>query len=329
MQAPKFWRGPGPSVASLLLSPVAQFYGLAGRIRNNFTVPWRSPVPVICVGNLVAGGAGKTPVVLKFLEMLQQRGVNPHALSRGHGGMLVGPTQVNLNQHSFRDTGDEPLLLARQAPTWIAKDRAQGAKTAGDAGAIIMDDGFQNPSLAKDLSFVVVDGGYGFGNGHMIPAGPLRESIKDGLKRAHAVVLIGTDAAGVEDSIRRQGGEALPILRATVKPGLEAETLKGKTVHAFAGIGDPEKFFGTLEDLGCTVAARTYFPDHHPYNSAEIESLKTAANQQNTVLVTTEKDAVRLPKNVREGITVLTITLEWDDEAAVETLLDQLEFNGH
>jgi tetraacyldisaccharide 4'-kinase len=328
MQAPKFWRGPGLSAAALLLSPVAHFYGLAGRIRNNFSVPWRAPVPVICVGNLVAGGAGKTPVVLKLIEMLKQRGLKPHALSRGHGGTLNGPTRVDPSQHTFGETGDEPLLLAKQASTWIAKDRAEGAKSAVDADTIIMDDGFQNPSLAKDLSLVVVDGSYGFGNGHIIPAGPLRESIGDGLKRATAIVLIGTDSAGVEDSIRRQGGEALPILRATIKPRPEAGDLKGQTVHAFAGIGAPDKFFHTLETLGCTIATRTPFADHHPYSSAEIETLKANATRQSAVLVTTEKDAVRVPENVRDGIKVLTITLEWDDEKTVKSLLDQLDLNG-
>ena len=209
MQAPNFWRGPGPSVASLLLSPAAHIYGLLGRIRNNFSVPWRASVPVICIGNLVAGGAGKTPVVLKLIDMLKQRGIKPHALSRGYGGTLTGPMQVDPSRHNYRETGDEPLLLAKHAPTWIAKDRVLGAQAATeaatDAEAIIMDDGFQNPALAKDLSLVVVDGNYGFGNGHLIPAGPLRESIKDGLRRAHAVVLIGADSAGVEDSIRQHG----------------------------------------------------------------------------------------------------------------------------
>ncbi|MBT7768790.1 MAG: tetraacyldisaccharide 4'-kinase, partial [Rhodospirillales bacterium] len=203
-----------------------------------------------------------------------------------------------------------------------------GAKAATGAEVIIMDDGFQNPSLAKDLSLVVVNGSYGFGNAQIIPAGPLRESISNGLRRAHAVVLIGPDSAGVEDSIRHHGRDDLPILRATVKPGPEAEALKGQPVHAFAGIGEPKKFFRTLEDLGCTVATRTPYADHHPYNSAEIEALKTNANQQNAVLVTTEKDAVRLPESVRDGIKVLTITLEWDDEAGVNKLLDQLEFDG-
>ncbi|MBT7769360.1 MAG: tetraacyldisaccharide 4'-kinase, partial [Rhodospirillales bacterium] len=169
MQAPNFWRGPGPSVASLLLSPAAHIYGLLGRIRNNFSVPWRASVPVICIGNLVAGGAGKTPVVLKLIDMLKQRGIKPHALSRGYGGTLTGPMQVDPSRHNYRETGDEPLLLAKHAPTWIAKDRVLGAQAATeaatDAEAIIMDDGFQNPALAKDLSLVVVDGNYGFGNG--------------------------------------------------------------------------------------------------------------------------------------------------------------------
>jgi tetraacyldisaccharide 4'-kinase len=328
MQAPKFWGNPKSSVASILLRPAACLYNLAATLRQKLASPWEAPIPVICVGNLVAGGAGKTPVVLKILEMLKQRGNSPHALSRGYGGNLTGPIQVDPEHHTYIETGDEPLLLASHAPTWVSIDRVQGAQAAREANVIVMDDGFQNPSLFKNLSLVVVDGRYGFGNGQIIPAGPLRESIKDGLGRADAIVLIGDDDTTVEKTIRHYCEKKLPILRATLLAGPDARELKGQAVFAFAGIGDPRKFFKTLEETGCTLVEQISFADHHPYSTSEINALKEAAEKKNAILITTEKDAIRLPNSTRDGIKILTIDLKWNDEAAVHTLLDQLNLNG-
>ena len=328
MQPPKFWGNPNSSVISVLLRPAACLYNLAGTLRHKLASPWEAPVPIICVGNLVAGGAGKTPVVLKILEMLKQRGNSPHALSRGYGGAMAGPTQVDPEHHTYAETGDEPLLLAGYAPTWISIDRVQGVQAATDADVIVMDDGFQNPSLFKNLSFLVVDGRYGFGNGQVIPAGPLREPVKDGLQRANAVVLIGEDSAKVEETIRDNCEKEIPILRASFVAGPEASELQGRPVCAFAGIGNPRKFFKTLEEIDCTIIEQISFADHHPYSISEVNTLKETAEKKNTILVTTEKDAVRLPDSTRDGIKILTIDLKWNDEAAVHTLLDQLNLNG-
>jgi tetraacyldisaccharide 4'-kinase len=316
MRAPGFWRTDGTLPA--LLSPLSLGWIAGTWLRRATTTPYRAPVPVICVGNLVAGGAGKTPVAIALGQDLIGRGKAVHFLSRGYGGRETGPLRVDPATHAAADVGDEPLLLARIAPSWIAHDRAAGAAAAVAAGAaaIVMDDGFQNPGVAKDLSLVVVDGGYGFGNGRVMPAGPLREPRAAGLARADAVVLMEPDEAGVASLLQRN----LPVLRATLAP-IEAEPLRGKSVFAFAGIARPEKFFATLESLGCRIAGRRAFPDHHPFTEAEIASLVAEAERAGALPVTTEKDAVRLPPAMRGKVTTLPVALRWADAAAPETLL--------
>ena len=326
MRTPDFWRR--PSLLSTLLMPMALAYGAVGRLRFATNRPWRAPLPVLCVGNLVAGGAGKTPVALNLAIRLQKRRVNVHFLTRGHGGSATGPLAVDPRRHDFHEVGDEALLLARCAPAWISRDRVLGCRAAVAAGAeaIIMDDGFQNPFLAKDLSLVVVDGGYGFGNGRLIPAGPLRESVKIGLERAQALVIIGADENGVVDG--RTAPAAHGVLRAHTKPGPEAERLTGQPVVAFAGIGRPEKFFKTLRDLGCHLRATHACPDHCPFGKGEIEPLRRQAKDLGALLVTTAKDGVRLGDEAQQGIEVLTITIEWEDETAIETILKDLMGDG-
>ena len=322
MRAPDFWRRPG--VASVLLAPAGWLFSLATRLRLWAATPWRAPVRVICVGNLVAGGAGKTPAALSIGTRLIKRGTRVHFLGRGYGGSVARPLRVDPEAHDATTVGDEALLLARVAPTWIARDRVAGVRAAADgADVVIMDDGFQDPAVAKDLSVMVVDGGYGFGNRRVVPAGPLREPVEAGLCRADALILIGADETGVatDAAVRARG---IPILKAAVTPGREAARLKGKPVVAFAGIGRPEKFFATLETLGCRVAAPHAFTDHHPFTDGEIERLKAEAREKNARLVTTEKDAVRLPAASRDGIDVLTISLAWSDEAALDGLIEPL-----
>ena len=316
MRAPDFWSKGNAGLISAALLPVAWVYGLAARVRYLTVRPWRAPVPVLCVGNLVAGGAGKTPVALSLGARLLERGVAVHFLTRGYGGRNAGPLRVDSDRHGAREVGDEALLLVRCAPTWVARDRVAGARAAVAAGAaaIIMDDGFQNPSLEKDVSLVVVDGTYGFGNRRLMPAGPLRETVAAGLARAQGVVVIGADETGVNQSTPR-------VLRARSVPGPEAATLSGKAVIAFAGIGNPEKFFDTLRSVGCRVAAAHAFPDHHPFTAAEIDRLCRQAGDLGAVPVTTAKDAVRLASNAENDIQVLTITLEWEDEAVLDTIL--------
>ncbi len=318
MKAPGFWTRP-PGLAAALLSPVAAVWAAVGRSRLR-RQGWRAPVPVVCVGNLTAGGTGKTPVVLDILDRLAAGGVAAHALSRGHGGRMRGPVRVDARIHTPVDVGDEPLLLAQAAPTWIARDRAAGARAAVESGAaaIVMDDGFQNPGLAKDLSLLVVDGATGFGNGRVMPAGPLREPVADGLARARGVVIVGPDRIGVG---ARLAGR-LPVLAARLEPDpAVAAGLAGQRVLAFAGIGRPGKLFDTLRDLGAEVVEAVPFPDHHLYTPAEFDRLLSRATVRDARLVTTAKDAIRLPARLRAHVTVLPVRLAWDDPAAIDALL--------
>ncbi len=323
MRAPEFWDQRDGGAAPAMLAPFGALYALASRARFALARPERISVPVLCVGNLVAGGAGKTPVALSLGARLKERGLSAHYLSRGYGGAAAGPTRVDPIRHGCSEVGDEALLLARIAPTWVAADRVAGARAAIAAGAhaIVMDDGFQNPSLAKDVSLVVVDGAYGFGNGRVMPAGPLREPLAQGLARADAVVIVGDDRTGARDRIVAAGFATLPVLGARIVPGPEAEALAGRKVVAFAGIGRPAKFFVTVRDVGAKVVAAHAFPDHHVFSAGELRRLRSEAEGAGAVLVTTAKDAARLPESERGTIQVLTITLSWDDEAALDAVL--------
>ena len=318
MRAPEFWSRNG--ALPTLLAPLGLGYGLGTRLRRALVRPVKLPVPVICVGNLVAGGAGKTPVALACLAALKDRGA--HALTRGYGGTAAGPLRVEPNRHEAALVGDEALLLARAAPTWVARDRAAGAQAAVKAGAraIFIVDGFQNPALVKDLSLLVVDGAYGFGNGRLIPAGPLRETLPDGLARADAVILLGADEAGLAERL----GTGLPLLRAELAPGAEAAELKGQKIFAFAGIARPEKFFRTLREAGAELAETRGFPDHHPYGAREAEGLLARAETLGARAVTTEKDAVRLPAGLRARFMVLPVTVAWRDADTLSALLDRI-----
>lgn len=316
--APEHWAHDG--LAARLLQPFAWCYAAAGTARQHFTRPQHAPVPVVCIGNLVAGGAGKTPVALSIAGILERHGTRPHFLSRGYGGRFAGPLLVDPSRHGAADVGDEPLLLAAAAPTWIARDRIAGARAAAAAGAklLIMDDGFQNPTIAKDLSLIVIDGSYGFGNSYVMPAGPLREPIERGLARADAVVLLGDDEHGVSAHLG-----ATPVLRAGLRPVID-ESLRRHPIVAFAGIGRPAKFFRTLDELGARIVARRSFPDHHRYTEAELTALAHTAKAADALLVTTAKDAVRLTEAWRARVTVLPIIVAWQDEAALFGLLAAL-----
>ena len=274
----------------------------------------RAPVPVVCVGNIVVGGAGKTPVAMSLARHLP----GTHFLSHGYGGSERGPLRVDLARHDHRQVGDEALLLARVAPTWVARDRVAGARAAAEGGAscVIMDDGYQDPSLAKDVSLLVVDGHVGFGIKRCVPAGPLREPVEAGLSRAQAVVLVGEDKAGVTALL---GGK--PILHARLEPEADAGTLAGQRVLAFAGIGRPAKFFQTLQALDVELIDTRAFADHHPYTPAEIDRLAASAAAQEARLVTTAKDFVRLPPERRDEVEVLRIAVVWDDEVALARVL--------
>ncbi len=323
MQAPDFWHRDG--VLARLLTPLGLAYHLVGQLRRATTTPWPAPVPVICVGNLVAGGAGKTPVALSLLEILAERGLKPAALTRGYGGEAAGPLRVVPGSHDALSVGDEALLLARAAPTWVARDRVAGARAAAEAGAdvIVMDDGFQNPAVKKDLALLVVDTAYGFGNGRVLPAGPLRETPAAGLARADAVVLLGRDYIGeTEKNLIDRFTGAAPPLKARLEP--QDCDLAGQRVFAFAGIGRPEKFFRTLREAGAEVVGTESFADHQPYSSTTLERLRDAAAAADARLVTTAKDAVRFGPEPPRDVAVLDVTLQWDDKDALLRLLARL-----
>ena len=324
MRTPEWWDAPAGALLPALLAPLGWGWGLAGRVRSAWVRPWRAGVPVLCVGNLVAGGAGKTPLALDIGARLAGRGLAVHFLTRGHGGGAAGPLRVDAERHGAVQVGDETLLLARVAPTWVARDRRAGARAAVAEGAalIVMDDGFQNPALAKDVSLIAIDGGFGFGNGRLMPAGPLREDIAGGLARATAVVLIGADEAGVGERLTELSPP--PVLRARFRPGPEAQDLAGQAVVAFAGIGRPAKFFATLRDIGCRIVANHAFADHHVYRAADLARLEDEARAADAQLLTTAKDAQRLPAGAKETVRVLTITLEWEEETALDAILDAI-----
>lgn len=320
MRAPEFWDEPGGALGGLvagLLAPVGAAIGAAGRLHRAVVRPYRAPVPVICVGNLVAGGSGKTPVALSLAARLRDRGVDAAIVMRGYGGRLAGPVRVDPHAHDAEAVGDEALLAAARAACWAARDRAAGvqAAIAGGAAAIILDDGFQNPHVAKDLALVVVDAAYGFGNGRLIPAGPLRERVADGLARADAIVLLGDAAA--------PGGAAAagrPVLRAALE-AVDGDRCAGARLLAFAGIGRPEKFFASLRRLGATLVGERGFPDHHRYREGELAALRRDAASAGATLITTRKDWVRLPSAARGDIAVLDVELRWRDEGALDAVL--------
>ena len=325
MQAPRFWYQP-KGLRSKLFAPLGALYAagttrkLAQGARENVGVP------VICIGNLTAGGTGKTPTVIAVLMMLAARGVTAHVVSRGYGGSLEGPVQVKEREHKADQVGDEPLLLAAFAPTWVAKNRAEGARAAVAAGAevILLDDGFQNASLAYDLSLVVVDATRGFGNGAVIPAGPLREPVEAGLERADLVISIGP--APAQRSFVDQWGAALnvPLVSGVLRPLETGIAFSGMRVLAFAGIGHPAKFFATLKALGAEVVRGEALSDHQPLSDALMARLTREAKLLGAQLVTTEKDAVRLPDALRREVLTVPVRLEIAKPDALDTALDRV-----
>ncbi|MEM8811524.1 MAG: tetraacyldisaccharide 4'-kinase [Pseudomonadota bacterium] len=301
MRAPNFWWEPG-SLAATLLSPAAAAYGAIAGSRLRRAPSYTASVPVLCVGNFVVGGAGKTPVALAIADCLKTLDRKPAFLSRGYGGRLTGPIRVDPTIHDARQVGDEPLLLARCAPTMVARDRVAGAQAleASSTGAfamdcIILDDGFQNPSLKKSLSLVVVDGATGVGNGKCIPAGPLRAPIEEQFARADCVVVLGK-GSGQTSMSALCARAAIPVFKARLVPEV-SEALAERPVIAHSGIGRPEKFFQTLEEAGVRIAERVPFPDHHEVTEAEAECLLRKADMLDAALVTTEKDHVRTPRD--------------------------------
>jgi tetraacyldisaccharide 4'-kinase len=319
MRAPDFWRSDSAWASSFttLLSPFGAVYGLSVRLRHATSRPYRPNARVICIGNLTAGGSGKTPIAIAVAEMASRHG-KVVFLSRGYRGRLSGPVVVDPGRHAAADVGDEPLLLAQRGTAIVARNRAEGARLADELRAdfIVMDDGFQNFSVAKDLSLLVIDAETGFGNGKIIPAGPLRESVRSGFARADAVILTGN---GAPDLVRFEG----PIFRARFVPKPHPP-LQDEKVIAFAGIGRPEKFFAMLRQHGAELIGTITFDDHHVFSESELWQLKNQARTAGAVLMTTEKDLVRIPKPSRVGIQPVVIRTAFDVETGISKLLSQL-----
>ena len=317
MRTPHFWQS--HNAASLALLPVSLLYRIGAWADRTFTTPERASIPVISIGNATVGGAGKTPATLALIPILRDLGHTPHILTRGYKGADLTAHRVSEND-AWQQVGDEALLLAKAAPTWVGRDRLASAKAAAAAGATVLlcDDALQHHALHKDLSLLVIDGTYGIGNGRLLPAGPLRESLRSAAARSDAVILIGADAHHLMRKIR------LPILHAEVRYVGDTGFLSASKWLAFAGIGRPEKFFTTLTELGAELLATRSFGDHHPYGDSDIAALRQQAATLGAKLITTTKDHVKLPTHAASDTAQLPVELIWQDMAALRVLLGKL-----
>lgn len=315
MNTPEFWTKQG--FLSAILQPFAAIYAAATARRLKSHIPYKAECPVICIGNLTAGGTGKTPVSLSIAEMLRGMDKNPYFISRGYGGALRNVI-VNPNMHTPKQVGDEPLLLAEVAPAVINPDRAAAAQLAISDGAdcLVMDDGFQNPTLHKDISFLVFDGNYGIGNGRVIPSGPLREPFAEGIKRAQAVIILGEDKKQIASQTD------LPVFYGEIKE--EQPKITNRDIVAFCGIGHPEKFYDSLTKCGFNINHHFNFPDHHFYTRSDLSFLIDFAQKNNLDIYTTSKDFVKIPPELRSHFKVLKIKIRWHNETALQNFLAQL-----
>jgi tetraacyldisaccharide 4'-kinase len=321
-KTPHFWNK--RQWISYLLIPISWLWTRIAQWNEGSIKSEKVSVPVICVGNLVMGGAGKTPTVIALVDLLKKMGHVPHILSRGYGAYIRATIQVNPDKHNYLQVGDEPLLLAHAAPTWAGPDRVQSAKAAISHGAtiLVMDDGLQNPSLQKDLSFIVVDSIQGIGNGMVFPAGPLREPIEAGASRAQAMIVIGDDDSSFE-FIEEQFVAKIKCL----KKNLDKD--KNKSIVAFAGIGYPEKFRHTLKENNYEICQFIEFADHHPYTIHDMNKLVKLAEQNKATLLTTTKDWLRIPNHYRNTVESLPILLNFDEPEKIQIFLTKIVGKGH
>jgi len=325
MREPYFWsvtdklsRASAP-MTKLVLSPLAMAYRIAGERRIRNATPEDVGLPVVCIGNLTLGGAGKTPVTEAVRAHYTRRGIRAASLSRGYRGSLDGPHRVDHARHTFSEVGDEPLMLSASGETWVSKNRPAGARAMKAAGVqlVVMDDGHQNPTVKKSLSIIVVDAGNPFGNGHVFPKGPLREPVAAGLARGDAVILMGDGAA--PDAFSSFAG---PILRARLAP---TSTLPPGRYVAFAGIGRPSRFFDALgRQPGVELAEGAPYPDHHAFTTYDLSFLMKLAADHDAQLVTTDKDHVRLSAEMKAKVARASVKAVFEDEEALASLLDRV-----
>ena len=327
MHAPAFWSQQRRSLAAAIFFPVALLYDLAVRTRFRLANPAEIDIDVICVGNFVTGGAGKTPTAIAIAELLKSEGKTPAFLSRGYGGSDPGPTLIDLEHANAQQFGDEPLLLARIAPAIVAKNRRLGARLAAKSRAdiVVMDDGMQNPSLHKSITLAVVDSYRGVGNGAVFPAGPLRASLEFQFGLIDGLIVVG-NGTRADEVIDRASRRAIPIFRADITPHRDTITVKNQPVVAYAGIGFPEKFFDTLKDAGAELVATRSFPDHHRYTHRDAEKLLELAAKTGGTLITTEKDMARLEGDsdlaaLKEASADYRIILNFENTDAVLKLI--------
>jgi len=336
MRAPWFWRDDTLAARAVTLgfAPLSALYDAAQRARWRMTAPKRAPVPVICIGNATLGGVGKTPFAIALGELLRGESGAIHFLTRGYGGALGGPVKVDPSAHNFNDVGDEALLLARHGPVWISKDRPAGALAAAKdgAGLIIMDDGFQNPTIEKTVSILLIDASEDGGNGKIFPAGPFREPLDRARARADIVVYVGGD----EEIASRAADENHSAFAAWPEPENAPENVPVNTpaptpetgrVVAFSGIGNPEKFYTSLKAAGFVITRTASFPDHHRFSDQDLAALARLAASEKAPLITTEKDYVRLPEDFRADVLTFPIAMKINQPsllaATIRTTIDR------
>ena len=321
LKAPRFWYKKNDTLISNSLYPLSLLFRFGTKIRAILSSKKKSALPVICIGNIVVGGAGKTPVAIKMGELLKKNGYNPHFVSKGYGGIESNNILIK-EWHSAKSVGDESLLLSEIAPTWIGKDRNRSFILAKENGAncIIMDDGFQNPTLQKDFSIIIINGEQGFGNKRVIPSGPLRESISRGISRANLIVVIGEISNDVKDKIPN----TVPLIHAQFKISKDNKIYKNQKITAFAGIAYPDKFYNSLLEEGAILEKKISYPDHHIFDENDMLHLAEIANLTKSVLVTTKKDFVRIPKPYRSLVSTLDGAVEFEDEGLLVEIITNL-----